>query len=219
MAVNNVSEHIRIAQTLTQNTVPVLILKPGLKRPLAKPGTDRWWVLDDPDNVEAAFQSLGNHVVPNIGMLVGWQKQSPVIGVGADLYKDKKAGDKLKELGVSSNAAVWIQRTGRGGLTLIYYSPDVELKRDIEPEGEAIDLLLNGYTVISPSNTSNEPGGGGPYTWVKGHSPYDIPLAELDTPPKDLLLWWQSLSAKPLPQVQAGNGNAHDGLITGPVCD
>jgi hypothetical protein len=85
-------------------------------------------------------------------------------------------------------------------------------------KGSAIDLLVNGYTLIAPSDTSKEPQGGGPYRWLPGRSPLDIPLAELEELPRDLLVWWQSLSTPKLPDLRErpGSGTAPDWLV-GPI--
>jgi hypothetical protein len=108
------------------------------------------------------------------------------------------------------------QRTG--WLRVTYYAPNVVLKRDTLQHGSAIDLLVNAYAIVPPSNTSKEPQGGGPYRWLPGHSPLDIKLAELDEPPKDLLRWWQSLSSPALPNPQRGAEQGHSpAWLTGPI--
>ncbi len=57
-------------------------------------------------------------------------------------------------------------------------------------------LRANGFAVAPPSNTYREPKGGGSYRWAKGHSPVDIPLAELDPVSGPLLDWWQDIVAQ-----------------------
>jgi hypothetical protein len=126
------------------------------------------------------------------------------VAVGLDSYKDDRIIDFARGLGVTMKANVWAWRSGRGGYGVGYYVPDVVLKRDTLQYGSAMDLLVNGYAIIPPSDTSREKGGGGPYRWLKGHSPLDISVAELDTPPKDLLLWWQSLSNPKMSNPQQG---------------
>ena len=203
---------LEIARSLLSDTVPLLRCHPGLKRPHAN-GEGTWDSLDDPDYLELWLKPDDN-----LAILLGPQKASPVIAVGLDVYKDPKIIDFAKELGVTSDAAVWIQRTGRGGLTPIYSAPSVALKRNTLEKASAIDLLTNGYTLIPPSDTSREPDGGGAYTWIKGHSPLDIPLAELDEPPQDLLVWWQSLSAPELPHPQRDSGQGRaPSWLTGPI--
>ena len=137
-----------------------------------------------------------------------------------DTYKDASIIDFAKGLGITTKSKVWAQRTGRGGFTVVYHAPHVDLKRDTRQKGSAIDLLVNGYTLVAPSNTCNEPDGGGPYCWLPGHSPLDISVSELDYPPKDLLVWWQSLSAPKLADVreQSGQRTTPDWL-TGPIPD
>jgi hypothetical protein len=186
-----------IAKTLLENNVPLLRCCTGLKTPHKNEG-GTWDTITDPD-------MLGTWLKPgdNLAMLLGESKGSPVLGVGLDVYKDAKIIDFAKSLGVTTKENTWGQRTGRGGYTVIYFYNGPALKRDTRQEGSAIDLLVNGYTLIAPSDTSREPQGGGAYTWIKGKSPLDIPLAELDTPPKDLLLWWQSLAAPKLPDARS----------------
>jgi Primase C terminal 1 (PriCT-1) len=98
---------------------------------------------------------------------------------------------------------------------VFYYHPDLTLKRDTFQRSSAIDLLVNGYTLIPPSDTSREPDGGGPYTWLPGRSPLEIPLVELDEPPKDLLDWWQSLSAPKQPRSPQTYSTPN--WLTGPI--
>jgi hypothetical protein len=201
-----------IARALVESAIPVLRCVPGLKTP-RKDTEGTWDTCNDPDQLEGWL-----HPGDNLAILLGQQKNSPVIAVGLDVYKDPKIVDFAKELGITSKAAVWAQRTGRGGYTVIYYAPDVALKRNTREEGSAIDLLVNGYTLIPPSNTSREPNGGGPYSWSPGHSPLDIPLAQLAEPPKDLIVWWQSVNTSKLPNVRerAGVKGTPDWL-TGPI--
>jgi hypothetical protein len=119
---------------------------------------------------------------------------------------------------VTFRGNTWSQRTGRGGYTIFYYYNGLILKRDTDGCDGALDLLTSGYCLIPPSDTSLEPEGGGPYTWLPGHSPLDIPLAELDEPPRDLLLLWQSLSAPQLPDARERpptKGPHH--WLTGPI--
>ena len=200
------------ARSLLEQTVPVLRCHPGLKRPYAN-SEGTWDVCDDPDRVEGWLKPGDN-----LAVLLGPEKASPVIAVGLDVYKDPEIIDFAKELGVTSDAPVWIQRTGRGGLTPIYSAPSISLKRNTREKGSAIDLLTNGYTLIPPSDTGREPDGGGPYTWIKGHSPLDIPLGDLDEPPKDLLVWWQGLSAPELPHAARDSGRSQaPSWLTDPI--
>jgi hypothetical protein len=134
-----------------------------------------------------------------------------------------KITDFAKAMGVTTRANVWAQKTGRGGFTVIYAYNGPPLKRNTLQQGSAIDLLVNGYTLIAPSDTSREEKGGGPYRWLKGKSPLDIPLVELDSPPKDLLVWWQSLAAPKLPAPrdsrEPGGKRPTPDWLTGPIPD
>jgi hypothetical protein len=176
-------------RAMLRDTVPLLRLLNGLKKPNPKNGT--WDVITDPEALDGWF-SDGD----NLAALLGRAKESPVIAVGLDVYKAPAIVEFAQGLGVHiKGASVWAKRTGRGGWTLIYFYNGPELKRDCVQKDSAIDLLTNGYTVIPPSDTSREPDGGGPYRWLPGHSPVDIPLAEPDEPPQALLDWWRSLAA------------------------
>jgi hypothetical protein len=203
---------LAIARVLVENTVPVLRCCTGLKTP-HRNGEGTWDTCHTPERLEDWL-----HLGDNLAVLLGQMRDSPVLAIGLDVYKDRSIIDFAKELGVTTKANVWAQQTGRGGYTLIYYSPDVALKRNTLEKGSAIDLLVNSYTLIAPSDTSKETQGGGPYTWLPGRSPLDISLAELDTPPKDLLVWWQSLSTPKLPDLRdrTGAGSAPEWL-TGPI--
>jgi hypothetical protein len=202
---------IDVARSLLADTVPLLKCVPGRKKPQSKDGT--WDIISNPDNLDEWL-----HLGDNLAMLLGWGKGSPVIAVGLDVYKNAKIIDFAKEIGVTTKANVWAQRTGRGGYTVMYFHNGPDLKRDCIEQGSAIDLLTNGYTLISPSDTSLEPQGGGAYHWLPEHSPLDIPLAELDEPPKDLLLWWQSLASPKLPRTpQDSEQNNTPAWLTGPI--
>jgi Bifunctional DNA primase/polymerase, N-terminal/Primase C terminal 1 (PriCT-1) len=201
-----------VARALTESGIPVLRCCTGLKTP-HKNSTGTWDICQDPGRVEEWL-----HPGDNLAILLGQQKDTPVLAVGLDAYKDASIIDFAKGLGVTKKAKVWAQRTGRGGYTVLYYDPGITLKRNTLEKGSAIDLLVNGYTLIAPSDTSREPQGGGPYCWLPGRSPLDIPLAELEEPPRDLLVWWQSLSTPKLPDLRErpGSGTAPDWLV-GPI--
>ena len=67
---------------------------------------------------------------------------------------------------------------------------------------------MNGYAVVAPSNTSREPQGGGPYQWVKGHSPFDLTLVDLPHPPEPLVQWWRERLGRISSTSSAPNGSA-----------
>ena len=185
---------MEIARSLLEQTVPVIRCYRGLKRPHAN-RAGSWDSQDDPDKLEGWLKPGDN-----LAVLLGAAKGSPILGVGLDAYKNQAVMDRARELGISFKGNTWSQRTGRGGYTLFYQLPvgDLDLKRDTAGCDGALDLLVSGYSLIAPSDTSKEPQGGGPYRWLPGHSPLDISLVELDSPPKDLLVWWGSLKA-PVP--------------------
>jgi hypothetical protein len=205
---------LAIARALAENTVPLLRCCTGLKTPHEN-AEGTWDTCNGLDQLENWL-----HPGDNLAILLGQQKDSPVLAVGLDVYKDDSIVDFAKGLGVTTRANVWAQRTGRGGYTVIYAAPDITLKRNTLEKGSAIDLLVNGYTLIAPSNTSREAQGGGPYAWLPGRSPLDTSLAELDEPPKDLLVWWQSLSAPKLPDIrERSQSRGTPDWLTGPITE
>lgn len=196
--------------------ISVILLQHGLKKPLKGPD-GAWLVLDDPDAVAPAFEQLPQNNPPNIGVLLAPKCGSSLLVVDVD---GAGAWPKLREFGLSSSGAHWISRTGSGNWHLFGYWPGPHLppKRTIRAGGLPLDLLSNGYAVIPPSDTALEPKGGGPYRWVKGHSPTDVPLAELDPLPGALLDWWQALGGVPGPSAPAGEraGRAWE-LVKAPI--
>jgi hypothetical protein len=168
-------------------TIPCLVLQPGLKKPVPNPHSGGWWVLNDPDQ---AAQSLTSR--ENLAILLGVEKESPVIAVGLDLYRDPEVLGFAQGLGVTSSAACWVMRTGRGGIALVYADPrwwggGPTLTRDTTQQGRSLDLLVNGYQLVPPSVTQAA------YRWYPGHSPGELPLTDLEPPPAALLRWWAGL--------------------------
>ncbi len=173
-----------------ENRLPVLLLKPRAKRPVAGPDGS-WVVFGEHEELEEALQRHGD---ANLGFTLGPEKDSPVLAVDID----GPAGmEKARELGVSSRDAVWIARTGRGNWHAVYAYPDEQkLIRSVQPEDLPLDLLTNGYLVVEPSITD------GPYQWQNGHSPRDISVSELFPPPTALIEWWLTAPAR------AGDGRS-----------
>mgnify|MGYP001609184858 CR=1 FL=1 len=179
-------ESLEIYEYLLDSGIPLVQIQAGLKLP-ATNRKGSWNILTDPN--EALF------VTGNVGMLLGQQKDSPVIAVGWDAYKPTATSARatLKSLGAGPIGNVWATRTGRGGVTWMYAYDGEPLPKASSAGGDgALDLLTNGYTLIPDSETSKIPGGG-PYLWYKEHSPLDIPLEELDHPPEALLEYWRNL--------------------------
>jgi hypothetical protein len=201
-----------VAQVLLTDTATLLRCHPGLKRPWANDDAT-WDTVDDPDKLSGWL-----HPGDNLAVLLAQAKGSPLIAVGLDCYKTQGVLDRAKELGITFKGNTWSQRTGRDGYTIFYYYNGPTLKRDTSGCDGALDLLVSGYCLIAPSNTSREPQGGGPYRWLPGHSPLDIPFAELDEPPKALLDWWQSLRAPELPNPLQGTKQGHSpSWLTGAI--
>ena len=91
---------LQIAQELTSQTVPVLRCYPGLKRPQAN-SEGSWDTCHDPDLVEIWLKPNDN-----LGLLLGREKDSPVVAVGLDTYKDDRIIDFARGLGVTTKANV-----------------------------------------------------------------------------------------------------------------
>ena len=183
---------IQTGVTLTEYGIPIVLIHPGLKTPIPNPSDKSWWTIDDPDLVPEVIKAAGPAV--NIGVLLGQQKQSPIIGVGVDLYKPegREATETIKTLGVATRGHVWVCRTGRGGITVFYFYNGELLERQAATLNPALDLMSNGFSLVPPSNT-HKIAGGGPYTWIAGHSPADIPMGELEEPPAALIEYWNRL--------------------------
>ena len=180
---------ITTAESLTASGIPVLPIKPRAKVPFPNPDTGSWWVVDDPDNVATVFQQTATTLGDcNLAMVCGRAKGSQVLVVDID---GESGLAKAQELGVTSAADCWVQRTGGGGWHIVYFADvGLELRRHVKPQGADLDLVVDGYTLIDPSITE------APYRWVPGHGPGDIPLASLDSPPAALLAWWHEIQTK-----------------------
>ena len=172
------------AKELTGSGIPVLPIKSRAKTPIPNPDGGSWWIIDDPDDVTLVFTE---HPEANLAMVCGRAKESPVLLVDID---GPSGLAKAQELGVSSSSDCWVQRTGRGGWHIAYYADsELELHRRVKPQGVDLDLVVDGYALVEPSVTT------GPYRWEPGHSPTDIPLADLASPPATLVEWWQAVQA------------------------
>ena len=80
-----------------------------------------------------------------------------------------------------------MSKSGRCGINIVYADPGIALQPDTTQAGAALDLMTRGFVLRPPSNTNLEPQGGGPYTWIKDHSPWGAPLTDLEPPPPQLL--------------------------------
>ena len=187
------------AREFTENLIPVLILQHGLKKPYEVNGT--WATHDDPDEAEEGVRAYYQHTgkVPNLGILLHPKMDSHLICVDVDGC-DTETVEWLKSRGVSRGELAWTQITGKGNghYHIFYWWTGDELQRQTKrakDAGYSIDLLSNGYSVVAPSNTYLEKDGGGPYKWIKGRSPAEIYVTELELPPDPLIAWWQELQA------------------------
>jgi hypothetical protein len=182
---------IEAAVRLADCSIPLVLLQHGLKAPI-KGADGSWVVVADPDAVAEVIQGVARHGLPNIGAVLAPKCDSPLVVVDID-----GAGGwrRARELGVSSGGSAWISKTGRGNFHVYYHWDSIEPPppRKVRAGTLPIDLLSDGYAVVAPSNTYREAKGGGPYRWVKGHSPRDISLTELDSLPGALLTWWRDL--------------------------
>jgi len=187
--------------------------------------------IQDPDEVKEFYRT---HPEANLGACLSPIGHSPIVVVDVDIC-DVPEGEKenvwaqLKELGVTTKAAVWAQRTGRDNYQVFYWvgSRDIPL-RHVNAGGLHIDLLCNGYVVVAPSDTSKEEPkvaglkGGGPYRWLNGHSPWEIPISAIEELPEAALGWWSEQAAAPV-RSSSAEGESAEGrngvteLLTGPL--
>ena len=180
------------AQNLLIETIPVVLLEPFRKNPLSG-AEGSWRVLTHPGQAREIEDLTFS---PNLGIVLAPRLNSPIVTVDVD-------GDDvwatLRKLGISSDAPCWISKTGRPsgrGFHVFFYTHEA-YPRVIRAGGLPVDLLADGYIVIPPSNTARAKGGGGPYSWLHGHSPTDIPVAELAEPPGGLREWWMAVARNP----------------------
>ena len=186
---------IETAVFLSQNLCPLLVVQHGLKRPLVD-ATGSWSTIDDPDIAETILQT--RRPTPNLAVLLHPKANSFLVIVDVD---SESTPAHLQDLGVSREEPTWRWRTGRGGMAIAYHWSGDPLPRVIRAGGLPVDLLTNGYAVVPPSSThlfADAKGRGGPYRWVTGHTPFDIPLADLSPPPQALLEWWREMGNKRL---------------------
>ena len=189
---------VSTARELTANSIPVLLNHHGLKKPRANP-SGTWWMFDDPDEVARVIEQQPK--APNLSVLLQPKLDSPLVAVDVD---GPAAMPKLQELGVSKKEGTWQAVTGRKGLMIIYWHSGDLLPRVVRAGGLPLDLLSNGYALIPPSNTyafKDQRGAGGPYRWIDGHSPFDIPVTDLASPSDTLVEFWRASAAR-IPKVQ-----------------
>lgn len=184
---------IEAAERLVGSCVPINLLQHGLKAPLKGPDGS-WIIVQDPDSVAHAIEKVAQGRPINIGALLAPKCDSRLLVVDVD---GTGAWPKLRELGLSSSGAFWVSLTGRRRHHIFGYCEGPPPQREIRAGGLPVDLLSHGYAIVPPSNTYREAKGGGPYRWVEGHSPTDIPLAELDPLPLALVDWWLNLRQGP----------------------
>ena len=140
---------IKTAHHLTENLIPIILLRPGLKRPLTdESGT--WLIIDDPDLVATTIEGCykGDGRIPNIGMLLHPKCDSHIVCVDID-GSNPEVNAKMKAVVVSRDEANWRQITGKGKghWHLFYFWNGDPLPRIADkPDGLPVDLLSNGYS-------------------------------------------------------------------------
>lgn len=115
-----------------------------------------------------------------------------ILGVAQVDADSPEAVARAAQLGVSSDARCWIIRTRRGWRA-IYRPPGRELTNRVKAGDVDLDLLINSPALVPPSIHPS----GAPYCWAPGHSPTDIPFADLEIPPPLVLQWWELLCRPP----------------------
>jgi len=211
------------ALDLVENCLPVVFLQHGLKAPLAGP-EGSWHILSDPvEEVEAAKALFSRSRPPNLAACLAPKYGSSLVVVDVETQATTEVWTRLQALGVNSGGDCWISRTGRGGYHIFYYSEVDPPPRVIRADRLPIDLLADGFAVVPPSDTYLEAQGGGPYRWVQGHAPSDIPLAELQPVPERLLAWWEEC-AEPRDRLEAAGPHTDSkgaawSLLTEPILE
>lgn len=185
---------IEAAELFIEMGVPIIPVNPGTsKRPVPSKRSG-WQIFTEKDSVRKSFEQIASsRGSVNLGIMAGHKHDSPVISVDID----GQSGEKFaKTLGVQSSDDCWIQKTGSGNKAYIYYCPpSIQLKRKVRANAVELDLITNGYQIVAPSITK------GPYEWLPGHSPQDIPLRELAELPKRLLEYWNDFTDKNGPVI------------------
>ena len=115
-----------------------------------------------------------------------------ILGVAQVDADSPEAIARAAQLGVTSDARCWIIRTRRGWRA-IYRPPGRELTNQVKAGDVDLDLLVNSPALVPPSIHPS----GAPYRWAPGHSPADIPFADLEIPPPFLVEWWEFLCRPP----------------------
>jgi len=115
-----------------------------------------------------------------------------ILGVAQVDADSLEAIARAAQLGVSSDARCWIIRTRRGWRA-IYRPPGRELTNRVKAGDVDLDLLVNSPAIVPPSIHPS----GEPYRWAPGHSPAEIPFADLEIPPPLLVEWWEFLCRPP----------------------
>ena len=124
-----------------------------------------------------------------------------ILGVAQVDADSPEAIARAAQLGVSSDARCWIIRTRRGWRA-IYRPPGRELTNRVKAGDVDLDLLVNSPAIVPPSIHPS----GAPYRWAPGHSPAEIPFADLEEPPVLLVEWWDLLCNPPDRPVHAFGG-------------
>ncbi len=118
-----------------------------------------------------------------------------VLGI-AVVDTDNGAAVKLaRQLGVTSDAPIWILSTSKGWHAL-YRPPGRDDLVNVTKNGNhkanplvELDLLIHSPAIIPPSVHKS----GHRYRWALGHSPADIPWPELAQPPVLLVEHWGNI--------------------------
>lgn len=201
VAIDRLNEVTRTAEVLTDNFCPVVLLRPDSKIPLSITEDihpfGRIAHITHAETAGVTVQMWAEHLgaVPGLGVFLGGDKGSPVVAVDLD---SEDAITIAKSLGVTSTGRTWVQKTATSGRYHGFYSnPGVDLKRKVGA-ASGLDLLSNGYACVAPTIAKGHDGVLRQYEWVIGHSPWDIPIADLEPLPEALKDWWLDLDTTPV---------------------
>lgn len=132
------------------------------------------------ESIEQWNEFVNRHRLSNIGTY--WP------GVQVDMDSER-AAMWGREHGITRNIRAWIIQTGRGYRVLFKKPDGFNLRSCVDPSHAIPDLLQpNSIAVLPPSLHKT----GRLYRWLKGFSPLDIPISDLQEPPAPILEYWQS---------------------------
>jgi hypothetical protein len=153
------------------------------KTPIANPENQSWWIIDSDEQLESVLKAH-----PKINLALRFDDSCKAIAVEWD---SPAGSEKAKQLGVTNRDLAWIRRSPRG-YAVIYRKPDNFDLPNFNDQGYPLEFIRKGTLLVPPSVHPQ----GKPYHWVKGHSPRELWLCDLNEPPDTLLAEWRMRISK-----------------------